>query len=274
MISKLKDKKQRHNYTDIAKMTAEFVKKAKGEIMRFEADTHSHTLASGHAYSTIKEMAAAAEAKGLKALALTEHAPKMPGTCGLFYFQNLDVVPRKCGGIRLLMGAEVNIMDETGRIDLPESTCRDLDIVIASIHPPCYGMGHTEEENMRAYEAVMKKPYINIIGHPDDGRFQIDYERLVKMAKETGTLLEVNNSSMRPSSSRKGTRENILTMLDLCKQYDVPVTTGSDAHVDVDAGNFTYVKEVLKFCDFPEELVVTTKFDVLKQYLNMNTFGM
>ena len=161
-----------------------------------------------------------------------------------------------------------------GRIDLPESTCRDLDIVIASIHPPCYGMGHTEEENMRAYEAVMKKPYINIIGHPDDGRFQIDYERLVKMAKETGTLLEVNNSSMRPSSSRKGTRENILTMLDLCKQYDVPVTTGSDAHVDVDAGNFTYVKEVLKFCDFPEELVVTTKFDVLKQYLNMNTFGM
>ena len=242
--------------------------------MRFEADTHSHTLASGHAYSTIKEMAAAAEAKGLKALALTEHAPKMPGTCGLFYFQNLDVVPRKCGGIRLLMGAEVNIMDQTGRIDLPESTCRDLDIVIASIHPPCYGMGHTEEENMRAYEAVMKKPYINIIGHPDDGRFQIDYERLVKMAKETGTLLEVNNSSMRPSSSRKGTRENILTMLDLCKQYDVPVTTGSDAHVDVDAGNFTYVKEVLKFCDFPEELVVTTKFDVLKQYLNMNTFGM
>ena len=52
--------------------------------MRFEADTHSHTLASGHAYSTIKEMAAAAEAKGLKALALTEHAPKMPGTCFIF----------------------------------------------------------------------------------------------------------------------------------------------------------------------------------------------
>lgn len=53
--------------------------------MRFEADTHSHTLASGHAYSTIKEMAAAAEAKGLKALALTEHAPKMPGTCGICF---------------------------------------------------------------------------------------------------------------------------------------------------------------------------------------------
>ena len=62
--------------------------------MKIIADTHAHTLASGHAYSTIKEMAAAAKAKGLKALALTEHAPEMPGTCGLFYFQNLDVVPR------------------------------------------------------------------------------------------------------------------------------------------------------------------------------------
>ena len=82
--------------------------------MKIIADTHSHTLASGHAYSTIKEMAAAAKARGLKALALTEHAPEMPGTCGLFYFQNLDVVPRECDGIRLLMGAEVNIMDPDG----------------------------------------------------------------------------------------------------------------------------------------------------------------
>ena len=62
--------------------------------MKIIADTHAHTLASGHAYSTIREMAAAARERGLKALALTEHAPKMPGTCGLFYFQNLDVVPR------------------------------------------------------------------------------------------------------------------------------------------------------------------------------------
>ena len=104
--------------------------------MKIIADTHSHTLASGHAYSTIKEMAAAAKARGLKALALTEHAPEMPGTCGLFYFQNLDVVPRECDGIRLLMGAEVNIMDPDGGIDLPESTCRDLDIVVASMHTP------------------------------------------------------------------------------------------------------------------------------------------
>ena len=231
-------------------------------FMKFLVDTHSHTIASGHAYSTITEMAEAAAAKGLKALALTEHAPEMPGTCGLFYFQNLDVVPRMQKGIRLLMGAEVNIMDPDGTIDLPENTCRDLDIVVASVHPPCYGLGHTEKENTRAYVEAMKKPYIHIIGHPDDGRFPLDYE-----AKETGTLLELNNSSLRPQSSRKGTRENMITMLDLCRQYEVPVTTGSDAHVNVDAGNFTYIKEVIDYCGFPEELIATANLELLKSFI-------
>ncbi len=237
--------------------------------MKFAADTHAHTLASGHAYSTIKEMAAAAGARGLQALALTEHAPEMPGTCGLFYFQNLDVVPREVNGVRLLMGAEVNIMDPEGNIDLPEKTCKDLDIVVASIHLPCYGTEHTPKENTRAYVEAMKKPYIHIIGHPDDGRFPFDYEILVKTAKETGTLLEVNNSSMRPQSSRRGTKENILTMLDLCKQYDVPITTGSDAHVDADAGNFSNVCEILEYCNFPEDLVITTDWERLKTFLGL-----
>ena len=237
--------------------------------MKIIADTHAHTLASGHAYSTIREMAAAARKRGLKALALTEHAPEMPGTCGLFYFQNLDVVPREADGVRLLMGAEVNIMDPDGTVDLPEKTCRSLDIVVASIHPPCYGLDHTREENTRAYVEVMKKPYVNIIGHPDDGRFPFDCETIVRTAKETGTLLEINNSSMRPQSSRKGTRENMLAMLDLCRQYEVPVTTGSDAHVDVDAGNFANVREVLDYCNFPEELVITTDWDRLKEFLDI-----
>lgn len=237
--------------------------------MKFIADTHAHTLVSGHAYSTIREMAAAAAAKGLQVLALTEHAPKMPGTCHFFYFQNLDVVPREMNGLRLLLGAELNILDSDGTVDLPEKLCKDLDIVIASIHPPCFKVDSTMEEVTRAYVEAMKKPYVNIIGHPDDGRFPIDYEILVKTAKETKTLLELNNSSLRPQSFRQGARENILKMLDLCKQYEVPVTTGSDAHVDVDAGNFCNMEELLEHCSFPEELIVTTDFEKLKPYLNL-----
>lgn len=236
--------------------------------MKFIADTHAHSLMSGHAYSTIREMAAAAKAKGLKAMALTEHAPKMPGTCGLYYFQNLDVVPREMEGVRMLFGAEVNIMAPDGSIDLPKKVCEELDLVVASIHVPCYGLEHSREENTQAYLEIMKKPYINIIGHPDDGRFPVDYEVIVKAAKETGTLLELNNSSLRPASFRAGTHENLKKMLEYCKQYEVPVTTGSDAHVDVDAGNFCYVEEILRECEFPEELIVTTDWEKLKPYLN------
>lgn len=237
--------------------------------MNIIADTHAHSLMSGHAYSTIREMAAAAAAKGLQIMALTEHAPKMPGTCGKYYFENLDVVPREMSGIRMLFGAELNIMDAEGNVDLAEGTIRGLDIVIASVHPPCYGKSRTEQENTQAYIRTMENPYINIIGHPDDGRFPINYEELVKAAKRTHTLLELNNSSLRPQSYRKNTRENMLIMLDLCKQYGVHVSTGSDAHVDADAGNFTYVKEVLSYCDFPQELVATTDWEVLKSFLNV-----
>ena len=101
--------------------------------MKIIADTHAHTLVSGHAYSTIREMAAAAARRGMKVQALTEHAPEMPGTCGLYYFQNLDVIPREISGVKMLFGAELNIMDTSGTVDLPEQVCREMDIVVASI---------------------------------------------------------------------------------------------------------------------------------------------
>ena len=236
--------------------------------MKLIADTHSHTLASGHAYSTIREMALAAKERGMRALAITEHAPDMPGSCGLYYFMNLDVLPREMYGVEMLFGTEANIVNPQGGLDLSGDVLKDLDIVVASMHMPCFGEGHTVDEVMDAYLAVMRLQYVNIIGHPDDGRFPMDYERLVKAAKETRTLLELNNSSLRPQSFRVGARENVLAMLDLCRQYEVPVTTGSDAHVDADAGNFCYVQEILEYCGFPEELVVTTDLERLKPYLN------
>lgn len=238
------------------------------EIMKIIADTHAHTLVSGHAYSTIKEMVAAGKEKGLEVLAFTEHAPKMPGSCDLFYFQNLKILPREMQGMHVLFGVELNIMDDDGTVDLPASMCEKLDIVIASMHTPCYGPSKSKEENTAAYVKAMHLPYVNIIGHPDDSRFPIDYETLVKTAKETNTLLEVNNSSMRPGSFRQGAFENISTMLELCKQYEVPITTGTDAHYEEQTGDFGNVERVIKACGFPEELVMTTDFEKLKPYLN------
>lgn len=89
--------------------------------MKIVLDTHAHTIVSGHAYNTIREMAQMAKEKGLEAFALTEHAPQMPGTCHEFYFQNLHIVPREMYGVRLFMGVELNIMNEKGEVDLPRA---------------------------------------------------------------------------------------------------------------------------------------------------------
>ena len=77
--------------------------------MRDILDVHTHTVASGHAYNSMLEMIHEAQEKGLEVYGITEHAPKMPGTCGEFYFHNLKVVPRKHGDLELLLGVELNI---------------------------------------------------------------------------------------------------------------------------------------------------------------------
>lgn len=108
-------------------------------------DLHTHTVASGHAYCTLREMARAASDKGLELLGITEHAPKMPGTCHKFYFQNIKVVPREMYGIQLLLGSEVNILDAAGTVDLEQKTLEKLDVVIASLHVPCIRPGSRQE---------------------------------------------------------------------------------------------------------------------------------
>ena len=72
-------------------------------------DSHTHTIASGHAYSTLHEMARAAADKGLELLGITEHAMAMPGTCHEYYFMNMRILPRTMYGIEIRHGAEVNI---------------------------------------------------------------------------------------------------------------------------------------------------------------------
>ena len=229
-------------------------------------DLHTHTIVSGHAYCTLREMAKAASEKGLELLGITEHAPKMPGTCHKFYFENLRIVPREMYGIELLLGSEVNILDAQGTVDLSQRTMEKLDIIIASLHTPCMTPG-SRQENTDAYLNAMKNPCINIIGHPDDGRYEVDYEALVQGAKEYGKILELNNHSMDPDCSRSNAIENDTVMLNYCKKYQVPIVMDSDAHFDLLIGEFDMARELLTKLDFPEELVLNRSAEEVKKYL-------
>lgn len=230
-------------------------------------DLHTHTVASGHAYCSLREMAKAAADKGLELLGITEHAPQMPGTCHKFYFQNIKVVPRELYGIKLLLGSEVNILDAQGTVDLNERELKSLDVIIASLHIPCM-KPLSRSENTQAYLNAMKNPCINIIGHPDDGRYEIDYRALVQGAKEYGKVLELNNHSLEPGCNRINAVENDTEMLKLCMEYQVPIVMSSDAHFDTLIGGFDSAVSLLSSLDFPEELVLNRSVDAIKGYIN------
>lgn len=236
-------------------------------MIRDVLDTHTHTIASGHAYSTIRENAKAAEEKGLELLAITEHAPLLMGSCNQIYFKNLRVVNRHAYGVELLMGVELNILDDQGNVDLEPDVLKGLDIAIASLHIPCT-KPRDKEYHTQACINAMKNPYVNILGHPDDSRFPVDYLALVQAAKEYGVLLELNNSSLCPGSSRKNTRGLDTEMLKLCMEYQVPIVMGSDAHVDTDVGRHDEALGLLEEIGFPEELVVNRSVEELKKYVN------
>ncbi len=235
--------------------------------MEYLIDTHTHTIASGHAYNTIDEMTRHANSIGLENLAITEHTPKMPGSCNLLYFMNLKSLPKRKFDVNRLFGCEANIINLDGKVDMPDSLLMKMDIVIASFHIPCVKAG-TVQQNTKAIINAMKNPYIDIIGHPDDSRYPVDMEMIVDAAKEYQTLLELNNSSLKPDGPRQGARENDIQMLNLCKKKDVCIAIGSDAHVEEDICNFKYANELLEEVDFPERLIVNKDIDLLNSYLH------
>lgn len=225
--------------------------------MKYFMDLHTHTIASGHAYSTLQENIAAAKELGLKCLGVSDHGPDSMGGPNIMYFWNLKIVPRQYGDLRLLCGAEANIMDFEGRLDLDDFTLSRIDYCIASMHTFCLKPG-TMEENTDAAICAMKNPYVKILGHPDDSRYPLDYERLVRAAVEEKVLLEINNSSLHPLSARQGTRENMRTMLQFCKDYKCPIILGSDSHISYTIGKFEWAEALLEEMDFPQELIVNT----------------
>lgn len=237
--------------------------------MNIELDIHTHTVASGHAYSTIREMAKEASKKGLRLLGITEHAPGIPGTCDPIYFANLRVVQRELYGVELMLGAEINIIDYNGKLSLEDRIIDKLDVRIAGIHHHCYTHG-TIEQNTNAIIEAIKNPKIDIISHPDDGACPLAYDAIVQASKKYNTLLELNNNSLNPINNRMNAHGNNIQMLELCKKYNQSIIISSDAHVDTDICRYDFVHEVLKEVNFPEALIINKSVIDFKNMIKKN----
>lgn len=230
-------------------------------------DLHTHTIVSGHAYSTWSENVKCARKRGLQVLGISEHAPMMPGSCGELYFTNFKVLPKYVGKMRVLNGIEANILNFDGNIDVREPVLSKVDYIIASLHSPCIKAGSVAQ-NTSALIGAMRNPFVKIIGHPDDDRYPLDYEEITQAATAEKVALELNNSSLNPLSTRVNGEKNIRNLLEKCIDNHTMIIMGTDSHFCNDVGRFKESYKILKELDFPREQIINEDIKRLSFVLN------
>ena len=234
--------------------------------MKLISDLHTHTLASGHAYGTIRENAQAAAERGLVFLGVCEHAPGIPGTCDPIYFWNLRCVPKMLSGVRVIHGSEINVL-EGGKLSLEDRYIDRLDYAVAGIHTMCYANQGAEGNTRNVIGCMEAHKKVRFISHPDDGRCPFDYDLLARGARDNNVALEVNNSSLVPGSSRQNARENYKLMLECCEKYRVNIIINSDAHDPSAVGKVNLALDMIREYGFDESLILNTDEKKLMEFL-------
>ena len=235
-------------------------------IRQPEVDLHVHTVASGHAYSTIEEITRAAAKKGITGVGMTDHGPSMPAAPHQYHFMGLRFIPEMLGGVRVFKGVEANILDN-GQIDLGDEYLRNLDVVLAGFHADCGYSGTTQADHTKTMLQVMEHPRVHIISHPGNPEFPIDYEAVVKQAVATGTALEINSSSF--TNARCGSKPNCIAIARLCAEHGALIAIGSDAHIAQAVGDVAPAIEVVKQAGISPDKVVNRTLASTLAFLNI-----
>jgi putative hydrolase len=226
--------------------------------LRLLADLHTHTVASGHGFSTVTELATAARDRGLELIAICDHGPSVPQGAHPWYFWNLKVVPSVLGGVRILKGCEANVSpDSDNGIDLPDLILEQLDFVAVGFHPLTGFDERDRARNTAALMRVMANPLVDMVTHPgNEDEFPLDLEAVVAAAVEHGVILELNDHSFAETSSRSGgaAREREFAAASLAA--GAPVAIGSDAHYHLHVGRFDAAEAVASELGFTEERLV------------------
>jgi len=229
------------------------------------ADLHVHTISSGHAYSTLEEYVARAKKIGLKAFAITDHGPAMPGGASLYHFFNLRMIPKEIDGIRIFKGAEANIIDEKGSLDIPDEIIKEIDIVLSAMHPRVGYESLGEDKNTEVLIKAIQNPNVNIIAHPGNPMYPISVEKTVSAAKKRGIAIEINNSSF--TGSREGSWERCLEFAKEVKKQNHFISIGTDSHISTMLGNFDKAIELILKAGLTEENILNTSVEKLEKYI-------
>ncbi len=254
-------------------------------MLRNLCDTHVHTLFSRHAYSTVEEDVRAAAERGLELVGITDHYSAMISSeirpLEYQHLFNFGVIPRRWMGVRVLRGAEADIIDLEGHLfghgmqfdrmltgdvwvspfTLEEQALKDVDYAIASVHGRDFTRDATPAQVTDMYVRALAHPKVLMLGHI--GRTGLPYELgpIVRAARELGKMLEINEHSFdfgKPGDARRAaTMSRCRGLAEACAEAGVMIAVNTDAHISFDIGRFAHALQMLEEIHFPEELLAT-----------------
>lgn len=215
--------------------------------MKIEVDTHTHTILTGHAFSTLIENVNYAKRVGLKGLCITDHGPSRPDSPSIEYFKMLasKYLPEEIEGVKIFTGVELNIISDEGDVDLPESIIKNLQFNIIAFHNQTPYSSNSIVKNTKSMIKALKNRYVKGVAHPGDPYFPypINLEDVVKAASDNGKFLELNNNVLKRGEAWINYYKE---MLNLCEKYNVKIFISSDAHFSYYVGDFSIAIEVVK----------------------------
>jgi len=175
------------------------------QLANIRGDLHMHTVATD-GENTIEEMAAAAKARGLEYIAITDHSKRVSMARGLDevrllkQWEQIDAINAKSDGpFLILKGVECDILED-GRMDLADDCLSQADWVTASIH---YGQRQPREQITMRILGALENPHVHALSHPT-GRlisrrepYDVDIAAVIEAAKTHGKYLELNANPSR-----------------------------------------------------------------------------
>jgi DNA polymerase (family 10) len=209
------------------------------EVDDIQGDLHMHTTATD-GKASLEEMIAAAQERGLKYIAITDHSKRVTMANGLDAkrlrkeWAAIDKLNAKLKGIMVLKGVEVDIL-EKGGLDLDDDVLSEADWVVASVH---YGQNQSREQITARIVGAIQNPHVSAIAHPTgriiDRRkpYEVDLETVFRAAVDYGKLMELNANPAR------------LDLDDVAcaaaKSHGIPIVISTDAHSVSDLDKLRY----------------------------------
>ncbi|HEY7867717.1 MAG TPA: DNA polymerase/3'-5' exonuclease PolX [Methylomirabilota bacterium] len=163
-------------------------------------DLHCHTNATdGH--HTIEALVSAAERRGYKYVAVTDHSPSTRVAGGLSaaelaaHVRKIRAVQARHPRITVLAGSECDILPD-GSLDYPDRVLAELDLVIASVHA---AFKQSRSEMTRRICRALAHPRVHVLGHPT-GRligerdpYAVDIDEVLRTARRYDKAMEINS---------------------------------------------------------------------------------